>query len=75
MAVPLVCLISSQGCPAARRAGSTELQRSVDYRSLYADGHALFQVGRCAESLELLSLATRDSLTALLDFYDYERKE
>ncbi len=59
-----LCLAAS---PAARRAGSTELQRSVDYRSLYADGHALFQVGRCAESLELLSLGTRLSSDPMFD--------
>lgn len=61
--------------PAARRAGSTELQRSVDYRRLYADGHALFQAGRFAESLELLRLGALLSSDPMFDIIigrDYE---
>lgn len=53
--------------PAALRAKSTELQRSVDYRRLYADGHALFQAGRFAESLELLRLGARLSSDPMFD--------
>ena len=61
--------------PAALRAKSTELQRSVDYRRLYADGHALFQAGRFAESLELLRLGALLSSDPMFDIIigrDYE---
>lgn len=61
--------------PAALRAKSTELQRSVDYRRLYADGHALFQAGRLAESLELLRLGALLSSDPMFDIIigrDYE---
>ena len=86
--------------PAALRAKSTELQRSVDYRrlyadgqpetpvtllcddelmknlvDLYADGHALFQAGRFAESLELLRLGALFSSDPMFDIIigrDYE---
>ena len=61
--------------PEALRAKSTELQRSVDYRRLYADGHALFQAGRFAESLELLRLGALLSSDPMFDIIigrDYE---
>ncbi len=61
--------------PAALRAKSTELQCSVDYRRLYADGHALFQAGRFAESLELLRLGALLSSDLMFDIIigrDYE---
>lgn len=53
--------------PSALRPKSTELQRSVDYRRLYSDGHALFQAGRFAESLEVLGRAARLSSDPMFD--------
>ena len=68
----ILCLAAR---PVARRVESTEIQRSVDYRRLFDDGHSLFQTGRCAESLEVLDRGARLSSDPMFDIIigrDYE---
>ena len=66
--IPIIsALLGLALCVMALRPKSTELQRSVDYRRLYADGHAFFQAGRFAESLEVLGRAARLSSDPMFD--------